>query len=233
MNDQTTFSGFPPEGRQFLRDLAANNNRAWFEAHKDTYQTKLLGPAVDYVVAVGARLQALDQAIRFDTRTNGQGTLMRIHRDTRFSQDKSPYKTAVAGIFWDGAGKKMERPAFGFHMAADQLELMAGMFQFDKPQLAAYRASVAADGPGTELLSAFVAVRGAGNYEILGEQFKRVPQGFDPDHPRADWLRYSGLYVSPAGGVREGLSDPELVEVTIDHFRNMAPVYHWLKRYVG
>ncbi|MEZ4517174.1 MAG: DUF2461 domain-containing protein [Chloroflexota bacterium] len=213
-----------------MRDLAANNDKAWFEAHKDVYQTQLQAPAVDFVVALGERLQTLDPTILIDPRTNGQGNLMRIYRDVRFSQDKSPYKTAVAGIFWDGVGKKMQSPAFGFHMEADRLELMAGMFQFTKPQLTAYRESVADDTSGPELDAALKTIQSAGGYEIQGEQYKRVPQGFDPDHPRADLLRYKGLYAVPSGGVREGLSDPALVDVAFNHFRAMAPVYDWLKK---
>lgn len=233
MSNETIFSGFPAEGRQFLRDLAANNNRDWFEANKDIYQSRLLGPAVDFVVAVGSRLAEIDPALRFDTRTNGQGTLTRIYRDTRFSPDKSPYKTAIAGIFWDGVGKKMEQPGFGFHLSPDLLELMAGIFQFTKPQLAAYREAMVAEGPGEELAAALAAVQSAGDYTVNGAQFKRVPQGVDPDHPRAGLLRYGGLYVTPTGGVREGLGEPGLVDMVMDHFRLMAPLYHWLRRHVA
>jgi uncharacterized protein (TIGR02453 family) len=229
MTDPTTFAGFPPEGRQFLRDLADNNNRDWFEANKTVYEQKLLGPAVDFVVALGTRLQALDPAIVFDTRTNGQGTLIRIYRDVRFSADKSPYKTAVAGMFGDGAGKKMERPGFGFHLQADVLELMAGIFQFTKPQLETYRAAVVDDRSGRELEAALAAVRAAGDYRLEGEGYKRVPQGYDPDHPRAALLKMTGLHVQPAGGIRTGLSEPWLVEVAYGHFEAMAPVYDWLK----
>jgi uncharacterized protein (TIGR02453 family) len=224
-----TFAGFPPEGRQFLRDLADNNNRDWFEANRAIYEKKLLGPAVDFVVALGTRLQALDPDIRFDPRTNGQGTLIRIYRDTRFSADKSPYKTAVAGMFGDGAGKKMELPGFGFHLQADVLELMAGIFQFSKPQLERYRAAVVDDRTGPALVEALAAVRAAGDYILEGEGYKRVPQGYDPDHPRADLLRMNGLHVQPAGGIREGLGEPGLVDVAYGHLEAMAPVYHWLE----
>lgn len=233
MSEDVTFAGFPAEGRQFLLDLEANNNREWFNDHKAAYETAVLGPATDFVVAMGTRLQALNPAIRFDTRTNGQGTLMRIHRDVRFSEDKSPYKTSVSGIFNDGSTKKMAGPGYGFHLTAGMMELMAGMFGFDKTQLAAYRDAVAAEGPGTELVAALAAVRQAGAYTLVGEQYKRVPQGFDPDHPRADLLRHGGLYVSPKDGIGNAWGNPALVDEAFSHFRNMTPVYEWLKRYVA
>lgn len=233
MSDATTFSGFPPAGRQFLRDLEANNNKEWFQANKTVYESQLLAPALDFVVALGTRLQELDPAIQFDTRTNGQGTLMRIYRDVRFSEDKSPYKTAVAGMFGDGAGKKTSRPGYGFHMTADNLELMAGMFQFDKEQLAAFRTAVDADGSGVALVEALDAVRAAGDYSFAGEHYKTVPKGFAADHPRADLLRYAGLYAYPAQGITSHLGDPALVDEAYGRFRDMVPVYDWLKRTVG
>lgn len=233
MTEISAFAGFPPEGRQFLRDLEANNNREWFEANRAVYEQKLLGPAVDFVVALGTRLQEQYPGMYFDTRTNGQGTLIRIYRDTRFSADKSPYKTAVAGMFGEGAGKKMERPGFGFHLTADLLELAAGVFQFTKPQLEAYRAAVDDERSGRELETALAAVRVAGDYTLSGEQYKRVPQGFDPAHPRGDLLRMAGLWFQPAGGIGDGLGDPALADVAFAHYRAMAPVYDWLKRYVA
>ena len=233
MSDMTTFSGFPVQGQQFLRDLAQNNDREWFEANKSVYQDQLLVPATEFVVAVGTRLQALDPGIQFDTRTNGQGTLMRIYRDVRFSKDKSPYKTAVAGVFTRGDGKKMTGPGYGFHLTADMLELMAGMFGFSKPQLAAYREAVADEVAGLELVAALAAVQQAGAYSVAGEQSKRVPQGYDPEHPRADLLRYKGLYVHPDGGMADPWGMPDVVETAYGHFAAMTPVYYWLQQHVG
>src|SRR6516164_5871075 len=116
MDNVAEFSGFSPAGIQFLIDLAKHNDRTWFEANKETYQVSLLEPALSFVVALGTRLQALAPAINIDTRTDGRGVLMRMHRDTRFSTDKSPYKTNIAGILREGQEKKMESPAYGFQL---------------------------------------------------------------------------------------------------------------------
>ena len=233
MSDIDTFNGFPQEGLQFLRDIELNNNKEWFLANKPTYESKLLAPAQDFVAALGSRLQMLDPAIVFDTRTDGRGVLMRFYRDTRFSKDKSPYKINIAGMFTDGRGKKTERPSFGFHMGADSMELMAGMFKFSKPQLASYREAVDAEQSGGELLRALRALGDADDYHLAGEQVKRVPAGYDADHPRADLLRYAGLYVHPSALEGTYLTGPELVTVCFDHFTVMAPVYNWLAKYVG
>ena len=103
-----TFTGFPREGIQFLRDIDDNNNRDWFEAHKHIYQTALVEPAQAFIVALGERLQTIAPNVQYDTRTNGSGSLMRIYRDVRFSKDKSPYKNWIGIVFWEGQGKKTD-----------------------------------------------------------------------------------------------------------------------------
>src|SRR5215831_4115203 len=98
MNNSLIFAGFPKAGIEFLADLAANNNRSWFESHREEYQTRALEPAQTFVTALGTKLQTLAGDIRVDTRTDGSGVLMRIHRDTRFSKDKARYKTNISGL---------------------------------------------------------------------------------------------------------------------------------------
>jgi uncharacterized protein (TIGR02453 family) len=233
MSNSETFPGFPAEGLQFLRDIEVNNNKEWFQANKPTYEAALLAPAQDFVAALGSRLQELDPATVIDTRTDGRGVLMRFYRDTRFSKDKSPYKTNIAGIFTDGAGKKMNRPAYGFHMGADSMELLAGMFKFSKEQLAAYREAVADDKSGAELVEILQKLGAAGNYHLAGEHYKRVPAGYEADHPRAELLRYAGLYAYPSALDGDVLNSPQLVDISMDHFTTMAPIYQWLSTYVA
>jgi uncharacterized protein (TIGR02453 family) len=228
MGNLSTFTGFPQDGIQFLADLAAHNERDWFEAHREVYQTMLLEPAQAFVMALGIRMQALSTSIRFDTRTDGSGVLMRIHRDTRFSPDKSPYKTNINGLFWEGSAKKTESPAFGFQIDATDMRLMAGIFKFPPAMLAAYRAAVVDDTSGTELEDALERVRRTSTYEIAGEHYKRVPSGYDPSHRRATLLRYDGLYVfSPRIPMMDMLT-VELVDICYAHFQNMVPVDQWL-----
>ena len=86
------FEGIPEAGLHFLKELAENNNRPWFEAHKKAYQSQVEEPAVALVIALGERLKTLSPNLIYDTRTNGTGSLMRIHCDIRFSKDKTPYR---------------------------------------------------------------------------------------------------------------------------------------------
>lgn len=227
---QPPFSGFPQAGLDFLAQLAVHNERAWFEAHKDEYQKMLLEPAQAFVVNLGAKLESLVDGLRCDPRTDGRGVLMRIHRDTRFSQDKSPYKTNISGIFWAGERKKMESSAFGFQLEADGMGLMAGIFGFTPATLTAYRAAVADDRQGGELAAIVATLQQTGVYTLNGEHFKRVPAGYAADHPRADLLRHNGLYVfSPRIPVSDILG-PALVDRCYAHYTQMAPVQRWLAK---
>jgi uncharacterized protein (TIGR02453 family) len=230
MTTQFEFNGFPPQALQFLQELKANNRREWFEAHRTTYQDQLLKPAQEFVLALGTRLQHTFPGVRFDPATNGSGTLMRIYRDTRFSADKTPYKSNISGMFWEGQGKKTEVPAFGFQLDPNGMRLMAGMFHFPKPMLLAYRQAVADEELGPALLAALAQIRQAGNYALIGEQYQRVPAEYDPEHPRRDLLRYKYLYVSMEDIPPQVATSLELVDTCFRHFRNMAPLQQWLVR---
>ena len=225
----TIFTGFPPTTIDFLENLAENNNREWFADNRSAYENDLLAPAVAFVEAVGEALRARFPEIGYDTRTNGSGSLMRIYRDTRFSQDKTPYKTNISGMFWEGDGRKTEAPAFGFQLTPEGMGLMAGMFGFSKPQLAAYRAAVLDEDLGPRLEEAAAGVLAAGPYELAGKEYKRVPRGFDADHPRAEWLLYKGLWVHTRRPLKkEQVEAPDLEAQVVDHFEKMAPIQRWL-----
>lgn len=227
-----SFNGFPKDGLRFLDDLAVNNNREWFETNKKTFVDTLQKPALDFVVAVGDRLKTLVPDLRYDTSTNGSGSLMRINRDTRFSADKTPYKTNVSGMWWAGAGKKTQVPAFGFQINSEGLRLMTGIFAFDKTQMTAYRAAVADDKRGGELAKILNGLTKTGAYSVNGKHYKKVPSGFAADHPRAELLMYNGLWVSPALISVEQAMSPEVVDVAFGHLKNMAPVQAWLLKVI-
>ena len=223
------FPGFPADTRAFLLDLRENNTRDWFAANKSRYESDVKAPALAWVSAMGARLQSLDPELVVDLRANGSGALMRVARDTRFSKDKSPYKTNIAMMWWHGSGKKMQHPAFGMQITPDGADLMAGMFHFAKPMLTAYRGAVADDELGAALHEAATAVEAAG-YPLSGQHYKTVPRGFDKDHPRREWLKFNSLHSSIMGIDWDDVMSPAFIDICFIHFRRMAPILHWLVR---
>lgn len=222
-----TFEGFPKAGLRFLDDLAANNSREWFNEHKAIFQDQLQKPALAFVEALGGKMATISPEIHFDLKTNGSGSLMRIARDTRFSKDKTPYKTAIAGMLWQGPDKKTASPGFGFHLESNGMYLMAGMFQFSKEQLEAYREAVDHPRHGAKLAQAVADVQAAG-FPIKGEHYKRVPRPYGDNHDRAELLKYNGLYASYEKIPPQRVVSPQIVDECFDKFAQLAPIQQWL-----
>jgi uncharacterized protein (TIGR02453 family) len=221
------FIGFPPEGLEFLDELARNNTREYFDAHRDIYETALLQPAKAFVVALGKRLQIhVSPLIRAEPRVNG--SILRINRDTRFSADKRPYKEHLDFWFWEGEGSSREHAGYAVRLRAGTIGLGAGMHHFEPRLLAAYRHAAAAERTGEALEDAVaeaLTLRGAS----IGEPtYKRVPRDFESDHPRADLLRRSDLFVGGEWKLPRTVSAPSFVGWVADRLITLAPVERWM-----
>jgi uncharacterized protein (TIGR02453 family) len=227
MTVPTAFAGFPREGLEFLEGLAKDNTREYFDIHRDTYQSALLQPAKDFVVALGEELQArVAPGIRAEPRING--SILRINRDTRFSADKRPYKEHVDFWFWEGDAPSRERPGLFMRLRPATVTLGAGMHRFEPPALAAYRAAVADESAGRALESALSDATGLRGVSVGGRQYKRVPREFGADHPRADLLRHGALYVSGDWKLPRSVSGPAFVGWAAERLERVAPVERWL-----
>jgi len=227
----TEFPGFPRDTLKFLYELSQNNNKSWFDANKERYRENILAYAPAFVASLGQRLQSdISPAIVYDTRTNGAGSMMRIYRDVRFSRDKTPYKTNIAFVFWEGPRKKMENPSFGFQFGDWGAGLYGGLWGFPKGMIDIYRRAVDDDRLGAELEAAIEAVKAAGDYEISGDRYKRAPRGYDADHPRVELLKYKGLHASSPQFDIEIITTPEVIDTCAQHCKNMAPLQQWLAK---
>ncbi|MBN1292456.1 MAG: DUF2461 domain-containing protein [Candidatus Latescibacteria bacterium] len=220
------FRGFPKECMTFLKDLKANNTTSWFNQHKGDYEQYVLDPARAFIYDMGERLHAITPDIIADPRVNR--SLFRINRDTRFSKDKTPYKTHLAIWFWEGAGPRMECSGYYFHLEPDRLMLGVGIYCFPKPLLDRYREYVVHKTHGPALAKAIQKVTEASEYTLGGEHFKRVPRGYDADHKYAALLRHNGLYAGIDMAVPDELFSEELLDYCFDKFYQMKPLHEWL-----
>jgi uncharacterized protein (TIGR02453 family) len=224
------FPGFPKRTVQFLRDLKKNNDRDWFAAHKAEYEAAVLEPARAFVLAMGGQLRRLSPGIRFDPRANG--SLFRIYRDTRFSPDKSPYKTNLGIFFWEGGGPRMDCPGYYFHLEPPTLMLGGGLYIFSRPLLERYRRTVADPEYGLELAAIVKKIGTRPGYTLGGEHYKRVPAGYDAE-PQAEFLlRHAGLYAGWEGRIPAELHSPALVDYCFEKFKVMKPLHEWLVKLV-
>jgi uncharacterized protein (TIGR02453 family) len=186
----------------FLRDLKRHNDRDWFAANRARYQTDVQEPLLQFIEAFEPRLRAISPAYVADKRRVG-GSMFRIHRDTRFSPDKSPFKTWTAARFPHEARRKMKSvPAFYVHIAPGESFGGGGVYHIEMPALTAIRKHI------VEASKEWSAVRETG-IEIHGEQLKRAPAGFPAAHPHIDDLKRQNLYA---------LTEFSEDEVIADHF---------------
>ena len=231
MARHATFEGFPREALKFLKGIERHNDRDWFERHRAEYEACLLDPARAFVEALGRRLRRLVPGIRVEPRIDG--SILRMHRDTRFSRDKSPYRTWLGLSFWEGDGPAREHPGFFLQLSASELSLDAGLHRFTREQLAAYREAAADPETGKALRRALRRVTAKGAVSIVGERFKRVPRGLDPEHVNADLLRHDGLFARRAGLPTRPLLGERAVDSCYSVFRELAPVQRWLAEMLG
>ncbi|MBW2277003.1 MAG: DUF2461 domain-containing protein, partial [Deltaproteobacteria bacterium] len=155
-------------------------------------------------------------------------SIFRIHRDVRFSKDKSPYKTHLAIFLWEGDRPKMECPGFYVHLEPSKLMIGGGMYMFQKDQLAEYRKSIDNDKLAGQLEKALVGNVGQLCDATHMEPYKRVPKGYDPDHPRAELLKFKGVTVGKDEPVPKALHSAKFVDYAFKRFEKMAAMHKWL-----
>ncbi len=227
MVNKNSFTGFSKESMIFFEELAANNNRAWFESHRDEYENHVLNPSRVFVSEMGDLLKQLSPGIQAVPRVNK--SLFKIHRDTRFSKDKRPYKTNMALWFWEGTGTRMECSGFYFHLEPGRLILGTGIYKFPKEIMKRYREAVAESAAGDELRNIVSGLKKK-EYKIGIVHYKKVPRGYDRDHKHAPLLLHSGLIGSREMPVPDEAHSNVLIDFCYGTYREMNPLHQWLVR---
>jgi uncharacterized protein (TIGR02453 family) len=208
----TGFRGWPEEFQRFFIGLELDNSKRYFEANRRTYDEAVKAPMV-------ALMDSLAEEY-------GTGKIFRPNRDIRFSNDKSPYKTNIAGYAaMGGRGGYLSLSARGLTVAA-------GRYELTKEQLAKYRKKVAADTTGAQLTAIVAKLEKAG-YGIGGEALKRVPPGWPPEHPRARLLRHKILYIYKDFGLKPWLGSSAARKHIVKVWQDAEPLNDWLRRNAG
>ncbi len=216
------FQGFPPEAVTFYRGLARNNAREWFQPRKPIYDEKVKAPMVELVTALNRAM--MDFAP--DYVTDAPKAIYRIYRDTRFSPDKTPYKTQIAASFARRGMEKHGAAGYYFAISHKGVDVGGGIYMPLPETLLAVRTHIAERHEEFRRLAASSAVKrmfGA----MQGEQLARVPKGFCAEHPAADLLRYKQflLFTSLEAGI---VTTPNLFVELEKRFRAMAPFLEFL-----
>lgn len=220
---------FTRETFKFLAELAAHNERAWFDAHRERYETLVREPALVFIAAMRPALARFAPAFRAEPLKVG-GSLMRIHRDTRFSRDKTPYKTNVGIQFRHALGKDVHAPGFYVHLAVDECFFGAGCWHPEPDALAKIRGTIAAK--PKRWFAARDDASFTAHWELSGESLTRPPQGFAPDHPAIDDLKRKD-FVAVAGATRAEMTGPGLVDLAEARFAAATPLMKFLCEALG
>jgi uncharacterized protein (TIGR02453 family) len=203
------FKGWPDTALAFYEGLEADNSKAYWLDHKETYERDVKAP--------------MDALLAELTPEFGDTKLFRPYRDTRFSRDKSPYKTAIAARIGSGY----------VQFSADGLFAGGGMYHMMPDQLARFRQAIDADKSGTNLEKVVDTVRKSGLDVHAPEELKTAPKGYPKDHPRIELLRMKGLVAArswePAAWLRTAAAKKRVVET----LRATKPLLTWLDAYVG
>lgn len=216
---------FPQSTIKFLTALSKNNSKVWFEKNRERYDFELLQPAVQFVIDLGEELTKLSPNIIAIPKIDK--SIFRLHRDIRFSKDKSPYKTNLGLYFWEGKKKKMECSGLYFHIEPKLFFLGAGMYQFTKEQLGKYREIVSNPAKGKELTEIAKKILKNKNFQLGGKTYKKTPRGFDPDYAYGDLLLHSGFYVYYESKDFSELTKKDPISFSYKIFKELYSVHNW------
>jgi uncharacterized protein (TIGR02453 family) len=209
----TTFQGITAGAFEFYEELQDNNNREWWQEHRDRYQSLVNEPLASLLAELEPRF--------------GPGKLFRPTRDTRFSEDKSPYKTAQGAV-----ASVQEGVGYYLQVSADGLLVGGGCHSHTPAQLARYRNSVDASGTGEALRQIVEAVAAAG-FAVEGETLKTVPRGYAREHPRAELLKHKSLSASVTLGRQDWLGTPAAVQDIAGLWEDLRPLVDWVSRHAA
>jgi uncharacterized protein (TIGR02453 family) len=222
-------SYFTSATMKFLRELAANNERDWFQSNKDRYLRVAQEPALQFVEDFAPRLAKISKHFVADPRAQG-GSLFRIYRDTRFSKDKTPYKTHIAMRFGHESASEVHAPGFYLHIEPANSYAGVGLWRPEAVAARKIRQSIVDDPEAWKKAAHGKAF--TSTFTQDGESLTRPPAGFPPDHPYVDDLKRKDFIGGARLTDRQVMSDSFLTDFTA-MCKTASPFVRYLTEAVG
>lgn len=219
-----TFAGFPKDTLDFLDDLSHNNNRAWFAENKSRYEASVLAPSLALIECLKKPLDKVAPMLGVEAKRSG-GSLMRIYKDTRFSNDKTPYKINIGIQFRHVAGKDVHAPGVYLHIAPEECFFGAGLWRPDAVALQAIRAAIVGNPAGWQ--KAIGGKRFRESYEVYDDRLKTAPRGIDRAHPLINDLRLKS-FLGTCYLTRKQVESPQLLDDLPRLVKQAAPLMSFL-----
>ncbi len=208
----------------FLSSLSENNEREWFAAHQQEYEDFVREPALNFINDMSDEMPAISRHFLAQPKKVG-GSLMRIYRDTRFSKDKTPYKTNIGIQFRHEVGKDIHAPGYYLHISPNECFLGIGLWHPDADALFKIRGAIA------QKSDAWLAARDDPTFRkhfmLEGDSLTNAPRGFAKDHPlvedlkRKDFIALAPLSVAM-------VTSKKLRPMVVERFRQTAPYMEFL-----
>ncbi|MBX2880855.1 MAG: DUF2461 domain-containing protein [Granulosicoccus sp.] len=209
---------------RFLKDLQANNNRDWFQENKQRYEDEVRTPALAFVEAMEPALHKVSPYINASSKKVG-GSLMRVYRDTRFSKDKTPYKTNIGIHFRHARARDVHAPGYYVHIEPGDIFFGAGIWQPDSPTLLAVRTLIDEHPKEWKTVKQKVCTRGG--LELQGSSLKRAPKGFDPEHSLIDDLKRKD-FIAITNLPQNAIIDKDFTKTVAKLVKTSAPLMKFI-----
>jgi uncharacterized protein (TIGR02453 family) len=229
---ESMFQGFSQSGFQFLKQLKENNSKDWFEERRALYEQSLRNPAKALIEQMDELF--LQEELPFEASL--KKSLFRIHRDTRFSKDKSPYKANIGitfPIIRDGMPKeaKTEIPGIYLHIEPKACFIAGGLYMPDATQLKSLRTRIEEDWNILDEIHSSSDFLKEFPEGVQGAKVKTMPRGYDPEHPGKEWLRMKQFIVMDMISDKITQSD-KLVEMILKKAHAITPFMQFLEESV-
>ena len=214
---------------KFLSQLKKNNNREWFQKNKSRYEQDVRDPLLRFIADFATPLHKISKHFTADPRPVG-GSLFRIYRDTRFSKDKSPYKTMAAAHFRHEAAGDVHAPGFYLHLESTDAFLAVGIWQPDSDTLKKIRQAIVSHPERWKQVTS--GKKFGTTWVFWGEKLKRPPVGFDPKHAYIEDIKRKDFVVVHALSEKDAC-DTGFMDRIADLYKIAAPFMQFLTEAVG
>jgi uncharacterized protein (TIGR02453 family) len=218
---KNSFNGFPGETLHFLNELHLNNNKTWFEANRERYRSVVQAPFIELGHALIEAMEKIDP--EFELRP--EKIISRIHRDTRFARDKSPYRSNVWITYKRQQKDWMEAPAFFFELMSDSYRYGMGFYSAGSSTMNTYREIISLKRAEFEKIISSISKNGI--FTVEGEVYKRkipndLPENFQ------EWYQKKNLYLMCSRDIGDELFTGKIAETLVSGFRILEPLYKFL-----
>ena len=219
------FNGFKKDGIKFLHDLYNNNSKEWFENNRHIWEKYILEPNKAFIEDMGETLQILVPTINYKPKVSG--SLFKIYRDIRFSKDKTPMKSKIGLLFWQGQGHRMQSSSFYMHYSKDSYFIASGIRAFKPPLLKTYRNYIKDEKRRIELHNILENLKSKG-YDLPEPRYKRVPKEFNKDDKLIYLSLYDSMFAYKEFYIDKTFYDIELLDRAFSIYEDMKDLQQWV-----